>query len=51
MERLFDIIKSGRCDPSKLITHRLYGFDTIPDGFDMMMDPKPDDVVKPVIYI
>lgn len=51
MERLFDIIKSGRCDPSKLITHRLYGLDKIPEGFNMMMDPKPADVVKPVIYI
>lgn len=51
MERLFDIIKSGRCDPSKMITQRLHGLDAIPEGFNLMMDPKPADVVKPVIYV
>lgn len=51
MERLLNIIKSGRLDPSKMITHRLYGLDKIAEGFNMMMDPKPADVVKPVIYV
>ncbi len=51
MERLFDIIKSGRVDPSKMITHKLYGFESIEEGFNMMMDPKSDEVVKPIIYL
>lgn len=51
MERLFDVIKSGRVDPAKMITQRLYGFEAIKDGFELMMDPKPADVVKPVVYI
>lgn len=51
MERLFDIIKSGRVDPSKMITQKLYGLEAIADGFNLMMDPKPADVVKPIVYI
>lgn len=51
MERLFDIIKSGRVDPSKMITQRLYGLEAIEAGFHLMLDPKPEGVVKPVVYI
>lgn len=51
MERIFDVIKSGRLDPAKMITQRLYGFDKIEEGFNLMMDPKPADVVKPIVYI
>lgn len=51
MERLFDIIKSGRVDPAKMITQRLYGMDAIEKGFNLMLDPKPLDVVKPVVYV
>lgn len=51
MERLFDIIASGRVDPAKMITQKLHGFGAIEEGFNMMMDPKSEEVVKPVIYI
>jgi threonine dehydrogenase-like Zn-dependent dehydrogenase len=34
----------------KLITHRFYGFDTIPEAFGLM-DKKSPDLIKPVVYI
>jgi threonine dehydrogenase-like Zn-dependent dehydrogenase len=51
MERLFDIIKSGRVDPARMITQTLHGMEGIEEGFNLMMDPKPADVVKPIVYI
>lgn len=51
MERLFDIIKSGRVDPAKMITHKLQGLDSVKVGFDLMTDPKSEGVVKPIIYV
>lgn len=49
-ERLLDLVKYGRLDPTKLITHRYYGFDKIPDALYAMRD-KPDDLIKTAVYI
>jgi threonine dehydrogenase-like Zn-dependent dehydrogenase len=48
MRRLANMVKHGRLDPSKLITHRFEGFDKIGDAVQMMID-KPKDLIKPVI--
>lgn len=49
MQRLLSIMEAGRLDPTKLITHRFHGMDHIMDAYGLM-DKKPDDVVKPIIY-
>jgi threonine dehydrogenase-like Zn-dependent dehydrogenase len=50
IEKLLNIIKYGRIDPSKLITHRFDGFEKIEDAF-LLMDKKPADLIKPAVFI
>jgi len=50
MEKLASLITSGRLDPSKLITHRFFGFDRIEEALLMMKD-KPKDLIKPVVVL
>jgi threonine dehydrogenase-like Zn-dependent dehydrogenase len=47
--RMQELIKHGRVDTTKLITHTFKGFDKIEDAF-LMMDQKPADLIKPVVY-
>ena len=46
---LLELIKYKRIDPTKLITHTFDGFDHLPDAFDLM-DRKPADLIKPIVY-
>jgi threonine dehydrogenase-like Zn-dependent dehydrogenase len=50
MEKLLDVVKYGRCDPTKIISHRFTGFDQIPDAFELM-DVKAPDLIKPVVHL
>ncbi|MDR1774284.1 MAG: zinc-binding dehydrogenase, partial [Clostridioides sp.] len=50
IEKMLDLIKYGRIDTSKLVTHRYYGFDKIEEAFTIM-DQKPADLIKPVVFI
>ena len=50
MERLLSMVQAGRVDPSKLVTHKFYGFEAIEDAFNLMVD-KPRDLIKPVVLI
>lgn len=50
IERIFDMIKYGRLDPTPLITHELNGFDKIEEALYMMRD-KPADLVKVMVNI
>lgn len=49
-ERLTAMVVAGRVDTSKLITHRYYGFDKIPEALQTMKD-KPRDLIKPIVYL
>jgi len=49
-ERLLSLVKYGRLDPKKLITHRLNGFKSLEDAIYLMRD-KPDDLVKVAVNI
>jgi len=49
VEKLTQLVVNGRLDPSKLITHRLQGFDKIEDAILLMKD-KPADLIKPIVY-
>jgi len=52
MERMANLIKYGRVDPSKLVTHRLYGFEKSLEALMMMHpDHKPANLLKPVVII
>lgn len=50
MIKLMEIIKYGRIDPTKLITHKFHGFDKLEEAFDLM-DKKSSDLIKPIVYI
>jgi threonine dehydrogenase-like Zn-dependent dehydrogenase len=48
--RLLDMIKYGRIDPTKMISHKFAGFDKLPEAFDLM-DKKTPDLIKPIVYM
>ena len=50
IEKLASMVINSRVDPSRLITHRFYGFDKIEDALLLMKD-KPKDLIKPVVYL
>jgi threonine dehydrogenase-like Zn-dependent dehydrogenase len=50
IEHLLQLIKHKRIDPTKLITHKFYGFDKIEEAFHLM-DSKTPDLIKPIVYI
>lgn len=50
IEKLVSLLVTGRLDTSKLITHRLEGFDKIEEGL-MLMKNKPKDLIKPVVIV
>lgn len=51
MERLLALIKYGRVDPSKMISHRLKGFDAIPEALELMRRKDLPDLCKPIVVI
>ena len=50
LARLLALIEHGRLDPTRLVTHTLHGFDALPDAF-ALMESKPDDLIKPIVYL
>jgi threonine dehydrogenase-like Zn-dependent dehydrogenase len=50
IERLLSLIKNGRVDPSKMITHKFNGLDSIEEAFYLMKD-KPRDLIKPIVIM
>jgi threonine dehydrogenase-like Zn-dependent dehydrogenase len=50
IRRMLEMVKYGRLDPEKLITHKFYGFDKIPEAFTLM-DEKSEDLIKPIVYM
>ena len=49
LKKLMELIKYGRVDTAKLITHKFYGFDKIEDAFNLMAEKTPD-LIKPIVY-
>ena len=47
---MLEVIRFGRVDPTRLITHRLHGWDELPKAFSLM-DDKPADLIKPIVYV
>jgi threonine dehydrogenase-like Zn-dependent dehydrogenase len=50
IERLLSMIKYGRIQPGKMISHRFNGLDKLEEAFYLMRD-KPSDLIKPAVYI
>jgi threonine dehydrogenase-like Zn-dependent dehydrogenase len=50
VEKLMALIKYGRIDTRKLITHTFHGFEKIEDAF-LLMDKKVPELIKPIVYI
>ncbi|MBZ2175084.1 NAD(P)-dependent alcohol dehydrogenase [Schnuerera sp. xch1] len=50
MERLINLVKYNRVDPSKLVTHKFHGFDHIEEAL-MLMKNKHQDLIKPVVFV
>ncbi len=53
LERMINMIRAGRIDPTPEVTHRFYGFDKIPEAYKCMdekVDSEGNEVLKTVIY-
>ena len=50
MEKLTSLVETGRLDPSKLVTHRFEGLESVEPAL-MLMKDKPRDLIKPVVTI
>lgn len=50
IQKLLELIRYGRVDTSKLISHTFHGFDKIEDAF-LLMDRKDADLIKPAVFI
>lgn len=50
MERLADLVKYKRVDPSKLVTHVFHGIENVEKALLLMKD-KPRDLIKPVVIM
>ncbi len=50
MEKLADMVVTGRVDPSLMLTHRFEGFENLEKALLLMKD-KPKDLIKPVVVI
>ena len=50
MERMIELVKFGRVDPGKMVTHTFKGLEGVEQGLTLMKD-KPADVIKPVALI
>lgn len=50
MERLISLVKYGKVDPGKMVTHVFHGFDNMEKSL-LLMKNKPADLIKPVVLI
>jgi len=50
IERLLAMIRYGRIQPGRMVSHRFHGFGKLEEAFYLMRD-KPPDLIKPVVYI
>lgn len=48
VERLLKMVRFGRVDPGKLVTHHLHGLDSVPEALELMRQ-KPADLVKVMV--
>lgn len=49
MSKMAELISNGRIAPEKIITHRYYGMDKIPEAMNLFLN-RDRSLIKPVIY-
>ncbi|AUS96105.1 hypothetical protein CDQ84_04425 [Clostridium thermosuccinogenes] len=50
IERLLSLIATGRVDPSKMVSHRFKGLESVEEAFVLMAN-KPRDLIKPIVIM
>ena len=50
MERMINLVKYNRIDPSKIVTHKFYGYDEIEKALEIAND-RPMDMIRGVILL
>lgn len=50
LNRFMALIQTGRVDPSLLVSHTFYGFESLPKAVELMNSKAPD-VIKPAVLI
>ena len=50
MEKLLELVRAKRVDPTLLITHRFSSFEDIEAAFHLMVN-KPEDLIKPIVFM
>lgn len=50
MERMIDIVRYGRVDPGKMVSHTFKGMDHLAEALELMRN-KSSDVVKPLVIV
>lgn len=50
IKKMLNLIQNGRVAPEKLLNYKYEGFDKIEEAF-IVMDEKPRDLIKPVVFI
>lgn len=48
--KMLEVIRADRCHPGKMLNYQYHGFDKIEEAFTVM-DQKPRDLIKPIVYI
>ena len=48
-EKLLKLIQNDRIHPGKTFNYEIHGFEKIEEAFKLM-DEKPKDLIKPIIY-
>lgn len=48
MERLLRLVKAGRIEPGRMVTHKLEGFPALAEGLELMRR-KPQDLIKVMV--
>ncbi len=50
IERMLNLIRSGRVTPGRLVTHRFHGLDELETALCLTRD-RPRDLTKPMVHI
>ena len=50
MERLLRLVKAGRIEPGRMVTHKLEGFSALETGLELMRS-KPRDLIKVMVRL
>jgi threonine dehydrogenase-like Zn-dependent dehydrogenase len=50
MEKMIALVRHGRIDPSRLVSHRLSGLEQVEQALLLMKD-KSQDTIKPVVIL